>query len=107
MPLKENARKNFIFALKKENLDIDVEALDDKELKALYVKMQHINQGYCKLQVPKKMDFEDAIQNQALQYVTFKGVTSLRRMTFKEYLRLEEFAADNPDLYPYFEPYKK
>lgn len=104
MPLKETAKKNFINVLSKENLDIDLLSLSDKELKTLYVKWMKLRQGVeFKYQAPKKGDFEEALKTGKMPFVTFRGTPGVRTMTLKEYLRMEEFVENNKSVYPNFQ----
>lgn len=100
--LKENTRLAFIQVLEKENLDIDVASLPDNELKTLHNKLQYIRSGSSfPYHVIKGMDFRECLETGSLQFVSFRGTPSVRRMTLKEFLAFEEFVKEHPDMYPF------
>lgn len=101
---KENARKNYISRLSKEDLDMDLNDLTDKELKRLYVICQKLRQrGNFPYHVIKKCDFETEMKNGRLQYVSFRGTSNVRPLSLKEYFVLEKFVKENPNTYPHFQ----
>ena len=102
--MKETAKASYLKTLSKEDLDIDLSTLSDKELKKLYVIWQKLRQHHFPYRAIKKADFEETLVNGSLQYVSFKGVEGLRPLTLKEYLRFEEFVKENPHMYRSFSP---
>lgn len=98
--MKPGARDNFIKTLLKENLNIDLNELSDKELKDLYTKWQKLRQGHFKYQMLKGENFEDVMKDGRLQYVSFRNTPGVRILTLKEYLELEQFIKNNRSVYP-------
>jgi len=98
--MKPGARDNFIKTLSKENLEINLNELSDKELKGLYVKWQKLRQGHFKYQMLKGENFEDVLKEGRLQYVSFRNTPGVRILTLQEYLQVEEFIKTNRNKYP-------
>ena len=103
MNLKPKAKESFIKvlskAMKEEGIeDIDIHSLSDRELKDLYLKLQMVKSGRFCYGVKKGNDFEEDLKNNNLQFISFRDTYKfgVRRMTFKEFLILEEFAKNNP-----------
>lgn len=103
MKLKPNARNSMEKELSKtiqsEGIDsIKIENLSDRELKDLYLKLQVVRSGRCAYGLKKGNDFEEDMENGNLQYVSFTNTYKLgvKRLTFKEFLMLEDFVKTNP-----------
>ena len=105
--MKQSAKESFIKVLTKactnENMDINLQELSDKELKDLYLKLQAVQRGTLPYGIAKGEEFVSAMENGRLQLVTFKDTYKfgVRRLTFKEWLLLTEFAAQHPNMYPF------
>lgn len=102
MKLKPNARNSFINVLSKvissENIDtIDVHTLSDRELKDLYLKLQVIRSGRCCYGMKKGSNFEQDLKDGNLQFISFRDTYKfgVRRLTFKEFLMLDDFVKTN------------
>lgn len=101
---KENARASYLRMLSKEDLDVDLNQLSDKELKRLYVIRQNLLSSFhFPYRVEKKCDFETEIRNGRLRYVSFRDTPGVRTLTLKEYLWLVKFIEENPNMYPHFQ----
>jgi len=103
MQLKPNARNSFIKELSKviasENIDtIDVNTLSDKELKDLYLKLQVLRSGRCCYGMKKGNHFEQDLKDGNLQFISFRDTYKfgVKRLTFKEFLMLDDFVKKNP-----------
>lgn len=87
--MKPQARVNFINALNKENLDIDLNLLSNKELKTLFCELQKAKQFPYKM--IKNMDFKEVLQKGKLQYGSFRNTPNVRNLSLKEYLPFKDF----------------
>ena len=105
--MKKEAIDSFIKVLTKvctdEKIDINLNALSDKELKELYLKLQTVRNGRFPYGITKGDDFQTALESGSLQTISFRDAFKygVRRLTFKEYLLLCEFADKNPSMYKF------
>ena len=96
---RESFRKELTKTIEAEGIEnIDIDSLSDKELKDLYLKLQIVKSRRCYYGVKKGNDFEEDLNNGNLQFVSFSDTYKLgvRPITFKEFLRLEDFIRNNP-----------
>lgn len=105
--MKEKAKASFISQLtkvgKEEGIDFSLEMVNDGELKQLYQKLQFVR-SRCKIGINKDETIEKALQEKTLMRLSFSGYGryGVRRITFKEYLQLEDYLNEHPDAFQGF-----
>lgn len=110
--MKQKAKESFLNVLTKvctaENIPIDLHELTDKELKELYLQLQFLKSGSFPYGIRKGEDFLTTMKNGNLQFISFTNTYKLgvRKLTFKEFLALREFAEENPHMYPFLDNWK-
>ena len=97
--LEMKNREIYIKELLKEDLSINLNALEDVPLKQLHKKYARFRQSRFPYHVVKGVSFEEALKTHTLQFVSFRNTPNVRPLTFKEYMELERYTNENDNYY--------